>query len=83
MIALAEVLTGYGIMYQLNSFQPFVVLDKACFRAIMKMRLCNEGGDVGGNDPPGRDSVRRWCSGVYNQKKSIIVFTQKLFGVKT
>jgi hypothetical protein len=59
MIALAEVLTGYGIMYQLNSIQPFVVLDKARFRAIMKMRLCNEGGDVGGNDPLGRYGAGR------------------------
>jgi hypothetical protein len=33
-------LTGYGIMRQLNSFQPFSVLDKARLRAIIKIRLC-------------------------------------------
>jgi hypothetical protein len=46
-------------MYQLNSFQVLSMLDKARFRAIMKMRLCNEGGDVGGNDPLGRYSAGR------------------------
>jgi hypothetical protein len=66
-------------MSRLNSFQ----LDKSRLGDIIKVDYVNEGGDVGGNDPPGRDSVRRWCSGVYNQNKSIIVFTKKLFGVQT
>jgi hypothetical protein len=52
-VRLAEVLTGYGIINQLNSLQ----LDKSRLRDIIKLRLCKEGGDAGGSDPQGRVSV--------------------------
>jgi hypothetical protein len=53
------VLTGYGIMSELNSFQPFAVLDKSRSCGIIKIDYVNEGGDVGGNDPQGIYSVVR------------------------
>jgi hypothetical protein len=56
---LAKVLTGYGIMGQLNSVQPCFVLDKSRSCGIITIDYVNEGGDVGGNDPQGIDSVVR------------------------
>ena len=61
-------LLSYIFFSESTDYGQPVVLDKSPLRVIIKVRLCKEGGDVGGNDPLGRDSVRRWCSGVKIKK---------------